>query len=86
MKEKAAPRQILDDLRRGTLTAGGAALALRGVTSALETLPYPLIRELDSLCDDLQTAQWFEDEGMLSDREQLLSKVEICLGRVHPSG
>lgn len=75
-------RQILDDVRSGRTTVKNAFVSLSGVTSALEMLPYSLVSELRSLVDDLQMVAWNDEEGLATDVEQVLAKIDEGLAHV----
>ncbi|WP_342113999.1 hypothetical protein [Pseudoduganella sp. OTU4001] len=68
--------------RAGQSSAKALAETLRGNGKALEAMPYPLIRAIESLAMDLEIAQWHDDDGFTPPLDEVLQSVEAWLAQL----
>jgi hypothetical protein len=66
----------LEAVRTGKSNAKTLAQTIRGNGKALEAMPYPLIREIESLAMDLEIAQWHDEGGFLPELNDVLQRVD----------
>lgn len=69
----------LEATRAGKSSAKALAATIRGNGKALEAMPYPLIREIEFLAMDLETAHWQDQNGFLPPLNEVLQRVEAWL-------
>ena len=69
-------------VRSGESNAKSLAETVRGNGRALESMPYPLITEMENLVMDLQIASWDDEEGLLPDMATVLERLEAWLSKL----
>jgi hypothetical protein len=72
----------LKTTRAGETSAKALAETIRGNGKALEAMPYPLIREIEFLAMDLETAHWQDEDGFLPPLNEVLHRVETWLSKL----
>lgn len=72
----------LDALRRREATHNDVVKALQREGTALEAIPYAIVRQIDSLAHDFQMAQWALDEECQADTEHLIIQTENLLKKI----
>lgn len=72
----------LDALRRGEATHDDVVHALQREGTALEAMPYEIVRQINSLAYDFQIAQWAIDEECSPDTKHLIIQTENLLKKL----
>ncbi len=72
----------LDSVRSRDCAPQLLAEAIRNNGRALERMPYPLIKEMESLAMDLDIALWQDEDGFLPDIASTLTQVQSWLGKL----
>lgn len=73
---------VLSSVRAGESSGKSLADAIRGNGRALEGMPYPLVKEMESLALDLDIAAWDDEEGLLPEMGVVLNQVDDWLDRL----
>jgi hypothetical protein len=72
-------QMALASARAGALPLQSLAQTIKSDGHALEGMPYPLIRELDSLWMGFEVAAWADEDGFVPDTASLFERMERCL-------
>ena len=73
---------VLSSVRAGRSSGKSLADAMRGNGRALEGMPYPIVREMESLALDLEVASWDDEESPLPGMKVVLDQVDDWLDKL----
>lgn len=72
----------LQRFRINKVTAKALSDALLAHGRALEAMPYPLIKEMESIAMDLEIAAEADEDGFISDLASALTRLQTWLSQV----
>jgi len=72
----------LADVQSQQSTPQALAYAIRNNGRALESMPYPLITEMESLAMDLDIASWQDVDGCIADLGSILAQGDTWLTKL----